>query len=325
MNLSSKHNATALRAVATYHHPVGINFKDAAYRAWVSLGGNTAPAHYPWRWLHHWAFRHELPRIGTRRGEARLRFMEPVSALFDTFPDYARHEVVPMVWDCWPHYQEPTARWMERHDVRTAVFTARDTAEWMRQRLHGVDILWCPEAVDAPLFDGGKALRERTTDVLEFGRGSEGVVPLRLPGDVSHVRTKVDGHFIFNDEELRAAMADAKVSIALPHSITNPEFSGGLETLTQRYWECMLARMVMVGHAPRELVDLIGYNPVVEVPVDENAGEAYTAKILEILAHPDDYQPLVDRNRDTALRMGDWNVRMRHVMDWLERLGYRVK
>lgn len=314
-----------IRAVAPYHHPVGINFKDAAYRAWAQAGGLTAPAHYPWRWLHHWAFRHELPRICHGGGEARLRFVEPVSVHFDAFPDYARHEIVPMVWDCWPRYFEPTARWMERHDVRTAIFTSRDTAERMRRRLAGVDILWCPEAVEAPRYPEGKPLAERGIGVLEFGRGTEGVITLRLPAAVRHVRTKVDGRFVYTDTQLRQAMADARVTITLPHSITNPEFSGGLETLTQRYWECMLARMVMVGHAPRELVDLIGYNPVVEIPVDKHASEAYTARILDILAHPADYQPLVDRNRATALRLGDWTLRMRQVMAWLEGLGYSVR
>ena len=41
--------------------------------------------------------------------------------------------------------------------------------------------------------------------------------------------------------------------------------AGDIETLTQRYWENMLSRIIMVGHAPKELVDLIGYNPIIEI------------------------------------------------------------
>lgn len=37
-----------------------------------------------------------------------------------------------------------------------------------------------------------------------------------------------------------------------------PEIAGDIETLTQRYWECMFSRMVMVGHAPQELLTLSG-------------------------------------------------------------------
>lgn len=61
--------------------------------------------------------------------EARLRFVEPVSLFFDTFPDYARYEVVPMFWDCWPCYFEKTCEWLRRHQVKTAIISSRQTAE----------------------------------------------------------------------------------------------------------------------------------------------------------------------------------------------------
>lgn len=61
--------------------------------------------------------------------EARLRFVEPVSLKFDSFPDYARYEVVPMFWDCWPCYFEKTCEWLRRHQVKTAIFSSRQTAE----------------------------------------------------------------------------------------------------------------------------------------------------------------------------------------------------
>ena len=46
---------------------------------------------------------------------------------------------------------------------------------------------------------------------------------------------------------------------------------------------------------------------------------------LDILEHIEDYQPLVDRNRETALKLGDWALRMKMVMEWLEKIGYKVK
>ena len=56
-----------------------------------------------------------------------------------------------------------------------------------------------------------------------------------------------------------------------------------------------------------------GYNPVIEID-KEHANE----QILDILAHIEDYQALVDKNRETALRMGDWTLRMREVVGWLQ-------
>ena len=46
-----------IKAVAPYIHPEFLNFKTAAYEAWVKSGGQTADAHYPIRMLHGVAFR----------------------------------------------------------------------------------------------------------------------------------------------------------------------------------------------------------------------------------------------------------------------------
>lgn len=317
-----------VKAVAPYRHPAFLNYKMSAYEAWERTGGKTSPAHYPPRALHGLAFRCELPSTLKKlslsltfplRASARLRFLEPVSLYFDTFPDYALYEVIPFVWDCWPCYFEKMCRWIEKHDVKTAIFTSAQTAERIRERFPQMNIMWCAEAVDASLYKEGRALVERGIDLLEFGRSNEKVFKVALPETIKHVCTKVNEEFIYTNEQLYDAMGDAKVTITLPRSMTQPEIAGNIETLTQRYWECMLSRMVMLGHAPKELVDLIGYNPVVELDVEHTAEQ-----VQEILAHIEDYQPLVDKNRKTALKMGDWSVRMQEVMKWLKDCGYEV-
>lgn len=81
----------------------------------------------------------------------------------------------------------------------------------------------------------------------------------------------------------------------------------------------MLSRMVMVEHAPKELVDLIGYKPVINLDK-----EHVTGQFIDIIAHLEDYQVLVNRNRETALHLGDWSLRMKDVMAWLKKFGYEV-
>ena len=115
-------------------------------------------------------------------------------------------------------------------------------------------------------------------------------------------------------------MGDAKVTITLPRSYTQPEIAGDIETLTQRYWECMLSRIVMVGHAPQELVDLIGYNPVIELEKDR-----LNEQIQDILANINSYQKLVDKNREVALKMGDWKNRINDVMNFLHEIISNVR
>ena len=102
--------------------------------------------------------------------------------------------------------------------------------------------------------------------------------------------------------------------------MTQPEVAGDIETLTQRYWECMFSRMVMVGHAPQELIDFIGYNPVIELSDKISAEE----QIADVIEHIEDYQVLVDKNRETAEKLGSWDVRIKWLMEELEE-DYRLK
>lgn len=327
-------NKKTIKAVAPFAHPGFLNFKQAPFAAWVRNGGQVAEEHYPPRWMHGAAYRWELPTIWKSGKEARLRFVEPVSLSFDSFPDYARYEVVPMFWDCWPGYFENTCLWLRKHNVKNAVFTSRQTAERIQKRFSGEDkewqkinVIWCPEAVDGELYQEGKALKDRSIDLLEFGRSNDKVVcskklaGVKIDGaPLQHVCTKQNGKFIFTNEQLYEAMGDAKVTIALPRSMTQPEIAGDIETLTQRYWECMFSRIVMVGHAPQELVDFIGYNPVIELRDDISAEEL----IADVLENIEIYQSLVDKNRETAEKLGSWNVRMKWLMNELDDL-YTLK
>ena len=64
---------------------------------------------------------------------------------------------------------------------------------------------------------------------------------------------------------------------------------------------------------------VIGYNPVIDIDYDHFADQVY-----DIVAHVEDYQPLVDKNREVALQMAPWEIRMKQVMEWLKGLGYDI-
>ena len=176
--------------------------------------------------------------------------------------------------------------------------------------------------MDDSVYQKGMLLKDRNIDLLEFGRSNDKVFKadqLKSVFDnknrnLNHVCTKQNGKFIYTNEQLYQAMGNAKVTIALPRSMTQPEMAGDIETLTQRYWECMFSQMVMVGHAPQELVDFIGYNPIIELRDDISA----EALIRDVLEHVEDYQVLVDKNRETAERIGSWDMRMKWLMEELK-------
>jgi len=83
----------------------------------------------------------------------------------------------------------------------------------------------------------------------------------------------------------------------------------------------MLSRMVIIGYAPKELRDICGYNPVLELPDDKSLINTF---ILDILNRIEDYQSFVDLNRQTALEKGLWSIRMKGVVKWLGEIGYSL-
>ena len=302
-----------LKIVPPYIYPGHLNFKYPVFEGLSLCGLQTIKSHFPWKIFHHWAFLYEIPRIYRDKKTTVLMFVEPVSITFDTFPYYATHEVIPFIWDCWPCYYEKMEMWFKRHETRTAIFTSRMEMEEMQKRCPQVKMLWCPEAVDASNYKNGKSLKERNINLLEFGRSNERVLGKILIDN--HVCTYVDGKFIYSNDELYEAMGDSRITVCLPKSMTHPDIAQGVETLTQRYWEAMLSRMLIIGHAPKELIDVCGYNPVLELP---DKKEEINTFILDILNHIEDYQNLVDLNSQTALEKGLWSIRTKGVLEWLK-------
>ena len=314
-----------VKAVAPYIYEGGINFKHKPYEAWVKLGGQVASAHYPPRWLHGLAFRCELPTWGGSivqkfkkfNREARLRFVQPWTIEFDTFPDYALYEVIPFFWDVWPENFEKTFAWLKRHNTKTAIFTSSQVAEMVRARFPEMNVLAVTEGIDVETYSEGKLLKDREIDFLEYGREIDHIVKYSIADKIRYVRGKKEGKPIFSQQELIENLANSKVVAAYTKKWTNPEQAGDIDTLTQRYWECMLSGCIMIGHVPQELVDLIGYNPVIEIDRENPDGQ-----LQDILSNIADYQNLADRNRDSAIKYGDWKYSMQKVMNFLQDKGY---
>jgi len=196
--------------------------------------------------------------------------------------------------------------WLKKHKVKIAIFTSSQEMADIKHRLPDLNVIYCPEGVDTLIYNEGKDLKCRDIDVLEFGRPNDIIscdTPLLNIIRTSEIIPRP------SDPDLRKMMGNAKITICFPRNITHPEETGNVETLTQRYWEAMLSRMVMIGHCPQELKDIIGYNPVIEYDYSTEG----SSQINDILNHIEDYQTLVDKNRNAALKHGDWKIRMKKI------------
>lgn len=81
----------------------------------------------------------------------------------------------------------------------------------------------------------------------------------------------------------------------------------------------MLSGCLIIGRAPKELIDLVGYNPVIDVDW-KNPEE----QILNILNNIGSFQTFVDRNHDTAKKMASWDLRIQQIKNILYDEGYLI-
>jgi hypothetical protein len=262
-----------------------------------------------------------MRRIADLSGNA---YFVPIMLLSEArlFPQCYFAETIVYAFDCWPALYGRWAKFFRRHRMRLAFFSARQSAEHFAKALPDMESIWLPEAVEPAIYDGDKPLDQRSIDVLELGRRSDAyhdqiVAPLARAGRL-HRFQSAPGQIIFpTTEELAAGFADAKVSVCFPSSMTHPQRSGDVETVTHRYFESFASGCIVVGHAPRELVDLFGYNPVIEADMNDAVGQ-----IEGILREPAAHAALVARNRQRVMEVGTWDARVRTLLELLAARGY---
>ena len=218
------------------------------------------------------------------------------------------HEIIPVMWDLWPGNYDAFVRFVRNNKVKTAFCTASQSVLEMKDRCPGLNIHWLPEGVDVAAYPCGDRLLARPNDLLCYGRcvpnideALKSIVAARGYKYVQNVGTTI--------EELSDALRLAKVSICYPLSDTNPAKARGVETLTLRYWEAMLSGTLIVGRAPKELIEICGYNPVIE------PGEDMIGVLTHVLSNVDAYQELADKNRRTAEIRGSWATRMNKLVE----------
>lgn len=247
-------------------------------------------------------------------------------SLFPSVFPYYRHKVIPMIWDVWPGYWKTLYSDLRLLQCNIVFVTVRQIAEQLTADL-GIKAYWIPEGINLNDYCPGSDLSQRSIDIYELGRQKreyniviENILQL---GGKSLVCNEyaTDGSLLklayHTAEILLQNIPKTKVIVCFPKCDTHPENAGNLETLTQRYWEAMLSRCLIVGRAPKELTDLIGYNPVIDV--NWNAPEE---QLTHILNHIDDYQDFVNRNYSSALKYASWDNRIKQIKSILESEGY---
>lgn len=227
------------------------------------------------------------------------------------YPDAAWSRMVIYCFDCWEHEWDNWERFLSRNAFAQVFFSARQSAEELQRRLPGHRIAWMPEGIDPAPYDPSRPLAERGTDLLEFGRHSpqyNGLVAdfCREKGFAHRYRQGPAWLFPTQDDLYRG-LADAKLVVCLPRSITDPQ-EGRVDTMTMRYLEAIASGALILGQCPAEMNALFGYKPVIEIDW------ANPRQQLEaILGNISEYEPLRRRNLDRLMEIGTWRARATQI------------
>ena len=239
------------------------------------------------------------------------------------FPFQNRYEIVPYLIDTWPEYWPRLFRFIKRNQTRLIFVSQSQMRPEIQTRFTGMQVFHIPEGVSISGYRNEKKLCNRVIDLLELGRRHSETHDRICRAKIKGLRVHIfqDGQLCFpNQEALVDGLSETKIAICWPQSFTHSEMSGRIETLTLRYWEMMLSRVVMMGKVPQELVDLIGFNPVIDL-----APEHAPQQIEAVLAQIESYQPMVDANYQAALKYGSWGVRIEKIQRILNSNGYVMK
>jgi hypothetical protein len=105
-------------------------------------------------------------------------------------------------------------------------------------------------------------------------------------------------------------LARSKVSICFPSSITHPERAGKIETMTIRYLQSMVSKNLIIGKTPEEMITLFGYNPVIEVDMEDPVSQ-----LNEILNNYNEYTGLIEKNYSAVVKDHTWRNRWQSIKE----------
>ncbi len=212
------------------------------------------------------------------------------------------------LFDAWPARHGDIRQFVETWGIQYAFVSSSQAAERLSQLSDRCTFIWVPEGIDPSRYQH-RSFLEKDIDVLQLGRRYDAHHPLIVPelqrAGKTYLHEKEKGGIVFpSREEFVDGLARTRISICVPSSVTHPERVGDIETMTLRYLQSMVSKCVVLGHAPAEMVELFGYNPVVEIDMS-----APGAQILDLLGRYEDYLPLVERNYAIVTNHHTWATR----------------
>jgi hypothetical protein len=216
------------------------------------------------------------------------------------------------LFDAWPRNHGDIRSFVESWGVQYAFVSSSEAAERLAAISDRCTFIWVPEGVDPARYQWRSHI-EKDIDVLQLGRKYDAhhavITPALEKAGKSYLYERTKGTIVFpSRDQFIDGLARTRISICVPSSLTHPERAGDIETMTVRYLQSMASKCLVLGRTPGEMVELFGYDPVVEIDMRDPAGQ-----ILHILENFEDYIPLIERNFERVVNDHTWTGRWERI------------
>jgi hypothetical protein len=215
-------------------------------------------------------------------------------------------------FDVWPKDRAHFVDFIRRYKIDRVFVSASQVAIELNEELKRPIASWIPEGIDVATY---KAMPypQKDIDIIQLGRRydwyHDKILTFADEMNKIYLYEKTKGIIIFpKREDFINGMARAKISVCFPSNITHPERAGDVETMTNRYLQSMASKCLIVGHAPKEMIELFGYNPLIEIDVD-----APVKQLKAIFDHYPDYIPLIEKNHSVVSEYHTWKNRWERI------------
>ena len=220
------------------------------------------------------------------------------------------------LFDAWPSTHDKIQNYAESCQIDYLFLSSQQATKMLQERLPHVSCHWIPEGINPESYHY-LSLAEKDIDVLQLGRRYNSyhnlIVEPLAQADRVYFYEKIAGQIIFPTRaEYLDALARSRISICVPATLTHPDRAGGIETMTTRYLQSMLSKCLILGHAPRETIELFGYNPIIEIDT-----QAPVAQLQFIMKNIAEYSSLIEKNYQTVLAGHTWQHRWRQIASLL--------
>ena len=216
------------------------------------------------------------------------------------------------IFDAWPRQHEKIWRFARLFGVNNVFVSSCQAADLLQAKADRTKFHWIPEGIRPEEYKQYPYER-KDIDVLALGRKYDAyhelIVEYLENNHKTYLYEKTKGMIIFPTRmEFIDGLARSRISICVPLSTTHPSISGEIETMTTRYLQSMIAKCLIVGKAPKELIALFGYNPVIEIDLNNPVHQ-----LQSIFENFSNYIPLIENNFNVVIKHHTWRHRWEKI------------